>query len=103
MLSAGALFGNLQREGTNAAPAGSAIRLLGIVAAAGDGRGYAVLQLDPRLILAVREGEDVAPGIRLAQVATDHVVLARGATRETLAWPEKITSAQSAVPQADKR
>jgi len=35
----------------------------------------------------VREGEDLAPGIRLAEVGTDHVILERGGARETLAWP----------------
>jgi general secretion pathway protein C len=74
-------------------PTGIAIRLLGIVAATAGRRGYAVVQLEPRQILAVREGEDVAPGVRLAEVGTDHVILERGGTRETLAWPERSTPA----------
>ncbi len=90
--SAGALFGNLQRDRTGAVPVGIAIRLLGIVAAAGGRSGYAVVQLEPRQILAVREGEDVAPGVRIAEVGIDHVILERGGIRETLTWPEKSSS-----------
>jgi len=92
--SAAALFGNVQKDSNIAAQTGIAIRLLGIVAATGGRLGYAVVQLEPRQILAVREGEDVAPGIRLAEVGTDRVILERGASRETLGWPEKNTAAE---------
>lgn len=96
--SANGLFGNLDRDRNSAAPTGIAIRLLGIVAATAGRRGYAVMRLEPREMVAVREGEDVAPGIRLAEVGTDHVILERSGTRETLAWPEKDVSAESPVP-----
>jgi general secretion pathway protein C len=96
-VSAGALFGNVQRDGNSAAPTGIAIRLLGIVAATEGHRGYAVVQLETKEILAVREGEDVSPGIRLAEVGIDHVILERGAIRETLAWPEKNAAPESAA------
>jgi general secretion pathway protein C len=97
--SAGAVFGTLPRKQETAAPTGIAIRLLGVAAASSGRRGYAVVQLEAKQILAVREGEDVAPGIRLAEVHADHVILERNGGRETLAWPEKKTSASSA-PQA---
>ena len=100
--SANGLFGNLERSLNSASPTGIAIRLLGIVAATAGRHGYAVIQIEPREILAVREGEDIAPGIRLAEVATDHVILERGGTRETLAWPEKKTSADSVAPRINK-
>lgn len=100
--SANGLFGKLERDRNSASPTGIAIRLLGIVAATAGRRGYAVMRLEPREILAVREGEDIAPGIRLAEVGTDHVILERGGTRETLAWPAKNTSADSAVPRINK-
>ena len=87
------LFGSAPRDRNVAAPTGIAIRLLGIVAATRGHRGYAAVQLEAKEILAVREGEDVAPGIRLAQVATHYVILERGAVRETLALPEKNTAA----------
>lgn len=99
--SAQGLFGNLQRD-QNIAPTGIAIKLLGVVAASGGRRGYAVVQLEARQILAVHEGEDIAPGIRLAEVHADHVILERNGTRETLAWPEKNTSVKPPVPQINK-
>jgi general secretion pathway protein C len=96
------LFGTLQRDQDVAAPTGIAIKLLGVVAAAGGRRGYAVMQLEAREILAVREGEDVAPGIRLAEVHPDHVILARNGIRESLAWPQKNAAAESAAPPRNK-
>ena len=100
--SAQGLFGSVQRDGNFAAPTGIAIRLLGVVAASGGRRGYAVVQLEARQILAVPEGEDIAPGIRLAEVHPDHVILERNGARETLAWPEKKPPAQPAAPQINK-
>jgi general secretion pathway protein C len=97
--SANALFGSVQRNQNTAAPTGIAIKLLGVVAASAGRRGYAVVQLEAKQILVVHDGEDVAPGIRLAEVHPDHVILERGGTRETLTWPEKKTSA-SASPRA---
>jgi general secretion pathway protein C len=73
------------------------MKLLGVAAASGKTRGYAVVQMEPRNILAVREGDEVAPGIRLAEVRTDHVILERNGVRETLAWPEPGTRGQPAA------
>jgi general secretion pathway protein C len=83
------LFGNAQRNPESAAPTGIAIRLLGIVAATDGRRGYALMQLEAKEMIAVSEGDNVAPGIRLAEVDTDHIILERGGVRETLAWPQK--------------
>ena len=67
----------------------SAVRLTGVVAASGGRRGHAVLRLDGKKTVAVLQGEDVEPGLRLAEVHADHIVLERNGARETLAWPEK--------------
>jgi general secretion pathway protein C len=101
-MSAGGLFGNAQRDRNSTAPTGMAIRLLGIVAATVGRRGYAVVELEPRQILAVLEGEDVTPGIRLAEVGTDHIILERGGTRETLTWPEKNKTAEPPMTRTNK-
>jgi len=93
LASAGAIFGNAQRKQNTAAPTGIAIELLGVVAASGGRRGYAVVRLEAKRILAVPEGEEVAMGVRLAEVHPDHVVLERGGVRETLAWPQKRATA----------
>jgi len=100
--SANNLFGSAQRDRNIAAPTGIAIRLLGVAAASGGRRGYAVVQLEAKQILAVHEGEDIAPGIRLVEVHTDHVILERNGTRETLAWPEKKTAVTPPVLQINK-
>ena len=99
--AATALFGNVARN-KNTAPTGIAIRLLGVVAAAGGRRGYAVVQLDAKRSLAVREGMDVAPGVRLAEVHPNHVILERGGVRETLALPEQRAAATPAAPPVNK-
>ena len=95
--SAGGLFGSVPRGQATAAPTGIAITLLGVVAASGGRRGYAVVQLEGKQILAVHEGEDIAPGIRLAEVDADHVILDRNGVRETLAWPQRPGSAPASA------
>jgi general secretion pathway protein C len=86
---AGLVFGRVERNKNTAAPTGLAIKLLGVVAASGGRRGYAIVQLEAKQILAVHEGEDVTPGLRLAEVHPDHVILERGGVRETLTWPQQ--------------
>jgi general secretion pathway protein C len=98
--AAGLVFGRVDRNRNAAAPTGIAIRLLGVVAASGGRRGYAVVQLEAKQILAVLEGEDVTPGLRLAEVHPDHVILDRGGVRETLAWPVKKGSAPASAQAA---
>lgn len=93
VISANGLFGNAEQDQVGSSPTGG-IKLLGIVAATTGRHGYAVVRLEPRAILTVREGEDIAPGLRLAEVAADHLILERGGTRETLGWPAKSASAE---------
>jgi general secretion pathway protein C len=87
--SAPRLFGEAPPKPSAAVPTGIAISLLGVVAASEGRRSYAVVQLGGKDILAVEEGEDVAPGVRLAEVRPDHVILERGGVRETLAWAKR--------------
>ncbi|HYN12493.1 MAG TPA: type II secretion system protein N [Burkholderiales bacterium] len=87
--SASGLFGNVNQGPGAAAAASSAVRLMGVVAASGGRRGHAVLRLDAKKTVAVLQGEDVEPGLRLAEVHVDHIVLERNGARETLAWPQK--------------
>lgn len=97
LASAAGLFGSAPSSVNAAAPTGSAIRLLGVVAATSGNRGYAALQLGTNEIIAVREGEHVAPGILLAEVTARQVILERGGVRETLALPEP-TPAPATAP-----
>jgi general secretion pathway protein C len=87
--SAAGLFG-VAPQGAGAAATGSgALRLMGVAAAAQGRGGHALLRIDGTRSVAVLEGEDIAPGLRLAEVHVDHVVLERNGARETLALPEK--------------
>ncbi len=95
--AAGGIFGKVPAKQAAAAPTGIAIKLLGVVAASGGRRGYAVLQLEAKQILAVHEGEEIAPGIRLAEVHADHVILERNGVRETLAWPQRPGTAPASA------
>jgi general secretion pathway protein C len=90
-LSAGGLFGSGKQGPGAVSAASSAVRLMGVVAASGGRRGHAVLRLDAKKTVAVLQGEDVEPGLRLAEVHVDHIILERNGARETLAWPEKKT------------
>jgi len=82
--AAGGLFRTV-KEGSAAPGATSgSIRLVGIM-----WPGHALLRLDAKKTVAVLQGEDVEPGLRLAEVHVDHIILERNGARETLAWPEK--------------
>jgi general secretion pathway protein C len=93
------MFGSVNRD---RAPATIAITLLGVVAASGTQSGYAVLRLDAKQTVVMREGEEIEPGVRLAGVFADHIILVRKGTRETLAWPSKSTTAESIAPPINK-
>jgi general secretion pathway protein C len=84
--TAAGLFGSAKQ---GPAAASGSIRLIGVVAASGERRGHAVLRLDGKKTVAVLQGEDIEPGLRLAEVHVNHVVMERNGAREVLAWPEK--------------
>ena len=91
------LFGIAQREQNSTAATSVTINLLGVVADAEGRKGYAVLRVDEKQILAAPEGEDIAPGVVLAEVHPYHVVLERNGLRETLALPETNSSIGSPI------
>jgi general secretion pathway protein C len=92
------LFGGRQGSRNALAPTGLAIKLLGVAAASGGKSGYAVVQLEANKILAAREGTDIAPGIRLAEVQAAQIILERNGVRETLALPDKTGRAREPGP-----
>lgn len=104
------LFGTVQSNTSSAAPTGIAARLLGVVAAAGGQSGaqsggqsgLAIMKLDTRQSVAVREGGELEPGVRLAEVHADHVVLERRGVRETLALPKPVAPAASAASRTSR-
>jgi hypothetical protein len=82
--------------------AGSVVTLSGVVAAAEGRAAYAVVVLDGKDILAVRRGEEIAPGTRLVAVAADHVEIERNGARETLALPEKAGTPDVRNPRKER-
>ncbi len=95
--SASGIFGRVQADRTVGAAVAGPVRLLGIVAAKDGSDGFAVIQLASREIRAVREGADIVPGVQLAEVHRDHVVLLRNGARESLAWPQKAAGSNPQV------
>jgi general secretion pathway protein C len=100
--TASGLFGSAQPEAGSAASAGIEIRLLGVMAATAGRNGYAVLRIEPRQIITVQEGKDIVPGIQLAGVGIDHVILERDGIRQTLSWPIAGKTAEVPVPRIGK-
>lgn len=92
LTAAGNLFGEAPGGTHVGAPTGLAIKLLGVMAGAPTGSGYALLQLDAKETRVVRAGEDLAPGIRVESVLPEQVVLQRNGARETLAWPRPAST-----------
>jgi general secretion pathway protein C len=82
--SAYALFGETQQ----AARGGTSYALIGIAAASGGRPGHAVLRVDGTRTVVAREGDELAPGVRLALVARDHVVLDENGSQRQLEWPK---------------
>ncbi len=95
-IAASALFGSAQRGSNAVAPTGIAIKLLGVVAASPGRRGYAVVEIEPRQVIVASDGQDITPGLRLAEVHADHVVLERNGARETPAWPNRAKAGAAA-------
>ena len=96
------LFGNIQRDALAPAATSNAIRLLGVVAAREGRDAYAIVVLDGKQIVAARRGEEIVPGLRLAEVAADHVVLDRNGVRESLAWPDKAVAADNPAQRINR-
>lgn len=99
MASAYALFGAAQHNPVTTAPTiGLAVDLLGVIAVAGQGQGYALVRLGGKKTLVVGAGEDLSPGVRLAEVFPGHVVLQRLGVSETVMLPQAHPPALSVSP-----
>lgn len=77
------LFGALQ--GVD----GSVIRLVGVIAQGKRGQGIALLAVDGRPALAWRAGEDIAAGVRLAEVRADRVLVSRSGAIQEIRLPAR--------------
>jgi len=86
MPSTGAVVNTVTNSSTS-----TGIRLLGVIAATEGRRGYALVQLDTKEIIALQQGEEISPGLRLVKVEAKHIILERGDLQETLTWMDKKT------------
>jgi general secretion pathway protein C len=69
--------------GATAGPAGN-IRALGVMAEGASGRGIAIIGIDGQPARTVRAGEPIAPGVLLAEVRRDGVVIERSGARHEI-------------------
>ncbi|WP_162997950.1 type II secretion system protein N [Brevundimonas lutea] len=74
------------------ASAGGALSLFGL-RAGGEGGGSAIIGLPDGRQVSIAVGEAVEPGLILAEVGADHVVLARGASRSRLGFGQASVDA----------
>jgi len=69
---------------------GSDIKLVGVIAQGKHGEGTALLAVDGRPALPWRAGTEIAAGVTLAEVRSDHVLISRsGAVQEIRLPPAK--------------
>ena len=64
--------------------AGGNIRALGVMAEGASGRGIALIGIDGQPARAVRAGETIAPGIVLAEVHRDSVMISRSGAMQQI-------------------
>jgi general secretion pathway protein C len=89
-------------EGAGPAPAASGadsggLRLFG-VRTDGRGGGSAIIRTAAGREAAFAVGEEIEPGLVLRAVAPDHVILARGGSRQRLGFPQVTPNAVAATP-----
>lgn len=78
---------------------GGGLTLFG-VRADGAGGGSAIIGLADGRQVSVGAGEELEPGLKLTSVAPDHVMLSRGGAPFRLDFPDMISGAAPAAPEA---
>jgi general secretion pathway protein C len=68
---------------------GADIRLVGVIAQGGQGRGIALLAVDGRPAMSTRAGEEIASGVTLAEVHADRVLVNRSGATQEIRLPAK--------------
>ena len=86
------LFGEAPQQGIRTAGTGRAVdaKLYGVVAASGKGHsGIAILSIQGKPAVAVREGDEITPGVTLHRVLARSVEISQGGVIEVLRLPER--------------
>ena len=52
-----------------------------------------MLRIDGARTAVVREGEEISPGVKVAEVRSDRVVVDENGSRRTLEWPKPARAA----------
>jgi general secretion pathway protein C len=78
-----------QMFGARLGSGGADIRLVGVIAQGGQGRGIALLAVDGQPALAMRAGDEVAAGVTLAEVRVDRVLVSRSGATQEIRLPSK--------------
>ena len=65
------------------------IRLVGVIVQGKSGEGIALLSVDSKPAVALRAGDDISPGITLAEVRADRVVVNRSGVAQEIRLPGK--------------
>lgn len=83
------VFGALP-VGTLPEATSSRIRLEGVIAEGGRGKGIALIAVDDQPSLAYRAGEAIDAGLTLAEVHADRVILSSSTGRQEVRLPEDV-------------
>src|SRR5262245_34074615 len=75
--------------GARVGSSGADIRLVGVIAQGGQGRGIALLAVDGQPALALRAGEEIATGVTLAEVRADRVLVSRSGAAQEIRLPAR--------------
>lgn len=72
------------------APPSSAIKVLGVIARSGQGKGRAILALESGKVREVEAGWQISPGLVLKEVHSDHVIVARNGVPERIRLNRRV-------------
>jgi general secretion pathway protein C len=84
-----------------AASSNAGIRLKGVYAIDGKTLSAAVVNTGGKRDTAVRVGEEIQPGTRLASVLPDHIIISRGGMRERIDLEQRTAALPSRARSAD--
>lgn len=91
----GRLFGNAAASAVTVQAVMPNVRLIGVFAGA---PGFAVLELDGNHQLGLATGREIVAGVKLFEVAIDHVVIEHGGVRQLIPLAENTPDSSAVVP-----
>lgn len=89
------LFGNAAASAITVQAVMPNVRLVGVFAGV---PGFAVLELDGKRQLGLATGREIVAGVKLIEVAIDHVVIEHDGVRQQIPLAEKTSDSLTVVP-----